>query len=134
MSVQGPFQVDCRSVFPFGVGVVGAVSPMADFDRSTREKRVQQRDRDTGLPVWRIDVMDFDPDARERTFKVKIAAAEEPALPPAVDGLPVRPVLLDGLTVTPYLNEIGNGRMRIAYSLRAEGLSAPRAAQPKAQS
>ena len=46
--------------------------------------------------------MDFDPEARERTFKVKIVAAE-------------------GLTVTTYIKE-GN-RPRIAYSLRASGLA-----------
>lgn len=125
MSVQGPFKVDCREVFPYGVGIVGAVAPMADFDRSTSESRVQARDKDTGLPVWVVDVMDFDPDARERTFKVKIAADVQPVPPDAIDGAPVRPVQLDGLTVMPYQKEFGNGRQRIAYSLRATGLSTP---------
>lgn len=125
MSVQGPFKVDCREVFPYGVGIVGAVAPMADFDRSTPENRVQARDKDTGLPVWVVDVMDFDPDARERTFKVKIAAEVQPVPPDAIDGTPVRPVQLDGLLVTPYQKEVGNGRQRIAYSLRASGLSTP---------
>jgi hypothetical protein len=32
---------------------------------------------------------------------------------------------LDGLTVTPYQKEVGNGRQRIAYSLRATGMSTP---------
>jgi hypothetical protein len=45
--------------------------------------------------------MDFDPDARERTFKVKIAAEVQPVPPTAIPGTPVRPVLLEGLTVTP---------------------------------
>jgi len=125
MSVQGPFKVDCREVFPYGVGIVGAVAPMADFDRSTRENRVQARDKDTGLPVWVVDVMDFDPDARDRTFKVKIAAEVQPVPPDAIDGAPVRPVQLDGLTVMPYQKEVGNGRWRMAYSLRASGLSTP---------
>jgi hypothetical protein len=70
--------------------------------------------------------MDFDPEARERTFKVKIAAEVQPVPPDAVDGVPVRPVLLEGLTVTPYQKEGGFGRTRIAYSLRATGMSAPR--------
>ena len=69
MAVQGPFKVACEEVFPHGVGVVGAVAPMADFDASTRENRLQARDKDTGLPVWVVDVIDFDPQARERTFK-----------------------------------------------------------------
>lgn len=126
MAVQGPFKVECGEVFPHGVGVVGAVAPLVDFDRSTPENRVQARDKDSGLPVWTVDVMDFDPDARERTFKVKIAAEVQPVPPDAIDGVPVRPVQLDGLMVMPYQKEVGNGRQRIAYSLRASGMSAPR--------
>ena len=128
MPVQGPFKVECAEVFPHGVGIVGAVAPLVDFDRSTKENRVQSRDKDTGMPVWTVDVMDFDPDARERTFKVKLTAEVQPVPPAAVEGLPVRPVVLDGLTVTPYVKEVGNGRARIAYSLRAAGLSPVRSA------
>ena len=124
MSVQGPFKVECGALFPHGLGVVGAVTPLDDFDASTREKRVQARDKDSGLPLWSVDVMDFDPDARDRTFKVKIASPVQPVPPEAVAGLPVRPVVLEGLTVTPYIKE-GN-RPRIAYSLRATGLVAPK--------
>ena len=66
--------------------------------------------------MWTVDVMFFDPGAREWTFKVKIVAAVPPD---AILGAPVRPVLLEGLTVTPYLNETGNGRARVAYSPRS---------------
>jgi hypothetical protein len=124
MGVQGPFKVDCSALFPHGLGVVSGVAQLDDFDASTRENRVQARDRDTGLPVWTVDVMDFDPDARERTFKVKIAAAVQPVPPSAIPGTPVRPVVLEGLTVTPYIKD-GN-RPRIGYSLRATGLVAPK--------
>ena len=133
MGVQGPFRVACGEVFPHGVGVVGAVAPLVDFDRSARENRVQQRDRDTGLPVWVVDVMDFDPEARERTFKVKIVAEVQPVPPSVLEGTPVRPVVLEGLLVTPYMKEVGNGRSKIAYSLRAEGMASPaRGARPQA--
>lgn len=125
MAVQGPFKVEFNEVFPHGVGVVGAVAPQADFDRSTKENRVQMRDKDSGRPVWVVDVMDFDPEARERTFRVKITADVQPVPPDEVAGLPVRPVVLEGLTVTPYLREVGSGRSRIAYSLRATGLATP---------
>lgn len=125
MPIQGPFSVECDEQFPYRVGVVGSVMPLADFDKSSREHRVQAVDPDTGWPMWVVDVMDFDPDARERTFRVKIAAEVQPVPPDAVDGLPVRPVYLEGLTVTPYLKDVGNGRQRLAYSLRASGLSAP---------
>jgi hypothetical protein len=124
MAITGAIRVDCSDVFPHGLGVVGAVTPLADFDASTKENRVQARDKESGLPVWTVDVMDFDPDARERTFKVKIAAAVQPVPPDVVAGTPVRPVVLDGLTITPYIKD-GN-RPRIGYSLRATGLTAPR--------
>ena len=126
MALQGPFKVECGDVFPHGVGIVGAVTQLVDFDRSSKEVKVQQLDKESGVPVWTVDVMDFDPEARERTFKVKIVAHVQPVPPDAIAGAPVRPVLLEGLTVTPYLKETGNGRARVAYSLRASGLAAPR--------
>ncbi|WP_228266023.1 hypothetical protein [Microlunatus elymi] len=98
---------------------------MADFDRSSRENRVQATDKDSGLPVWVVDVMDFDPEARERTFRVKVAAQVQPVPPAAVSGVPVRPVHLEGLTVTPYVKEVGTFH-RIAYSFKATGFSEPR--------
>ena len=126
MALQGPFKVNASEVFPHGCGVVGAVSATSDFDASTRENRVQAREKDSGLPVWQVDVMDFDPEARERTFRVKIAAAVQPVPPEALEGVPVRPVILEGLSVTPYLKDVGNGRQRIAYSLRATGMVSPK--------
>ncbi|QDP94821.1 hypothetical protein FOE78_01800 [Microlunatus elymi] len=125
MAIQGPFTIDCKTLFPLGCGVVSAVTPINDFERSTRENPVQSRDRETGLPMWSVDVIDFDPDARERTFKVKIAAEVQPIPPEAVSGVPVRPVYLEGLQMTPYIKE-GGIRPKIAYSLRCSGLSAPK--------
>jgi len=125
--------VECSEVFPFGVGMVGVVQPLADFERSTRENKIQQLDPNSGQPVWIVDVIDFDPEARERTFKVKILSRSEPQSPPAVEGpVPVRPVHLEGLQVMPYQKSLGadrdgNERIKIAYSLRASGISAPSA-------
>lgn len=121
MSVSGPFKVECGDVFPHGLGVVGAVTQLDDFEASTKEKRVQARDKESGLPMWQVEVMDFDPQARERVFKVKIAAAVQPVPPEPVAGVPVRPVVLEGLTVTPWIKD-GNFA-KIAYSLRATGLA-----------
>jgi hypothetical protein len=123
MAISGPFKVDCGEVFPFGAGLIGAVKPLSDFDASTKERPVQARDKDSGLPLWTVDCMDFDPEARERTFKVKVAAAVQPVPPEAVSGAPVRPVVLEGLTVTPYIKD--GARPKIGYSLRATGLAAP---------
>ena len=125
MAMQGGFKVACQDLFPFGLGVVGAVSASDDFDASTKARRVQARDKASGLPLWQVDVMDFDPDARERTFRVRIASAVQPVPPSAVEGVPVRPVVLEGLTVTPWLDDRG-ARPRISYSLKATGLAAPR--------
>ncbi len=90
--------------------VASEVVPLADFDKSTRENRVQAHDADTGMPMWVVEVMDFDPAARDRMFKVKIAAEHQPVPPEAVAGTPVRPVVLDGLLVMPYLNDNGPRR------------------------
>ena len=129
MAVQGPFKVDCGELFPHGLGVVGPVTPMDDFDKSSKDNRVQARDKDTGLPMWQVEVLDFDPQARDKTFRVKIAAAVQPVPPEQSGTVPVRPVVLEGLTVTPYIKD-GN-RPRIAYSLRCTGLAAPgRRAEP----
>jgi hypothetical protein len=70
-----------------------------------------------------VDCLDFDPEARERTFKIKVAAAVQPVPPEAISGAPVRPVVLEGLTVTPYIKD--GARPKIGYSLRATGLAAP---------
>lgn len=125
MGASGPFKVESSDAFPHGLGVVSVVSPRNEFGAGTRENPVQERDKDTGLPIWQVDVMDFDPEARERTFKVKIISAVQPVPPEALPGTPVRPVVLEGLTITPYIKE---GKFpKIAYSLKATGLAAPKA-------
>jgi len=131
MSVQGPFKIDCGELFPHGLGVISEVSSLDDFDKSTRDNRVQARDKDTGLPLWSVEVLDFDPQAREKTYRVKVASVVQPVPPDAVAGAPVRPVVLEGLTITPYIKD--GPRPRIAYSLRCTGLVAPgRRAETKA--
>ncbi len=66
-------------------------------------------------------MIDADPEARDKTAKVKVAAADQPVLPAAPAGLPFVPVEFAGLTVTPYVNQAG----RLAYSLKATGVRAP---------
>ena len=124
MAVSGPFKVECGELFPYGLGVLGEVEPQADFDKSSKDNRVQARDKATGMPMWQVDVVDFDPQAREKTFRVKIVAEVQPVPPEALAQVPIRPVVLEGLTVTPYIKECGP-RPRIAYSLRCTGLADP---------
>ena len=116
-------RVEFGAVFPFGVGMVGEVEQQNDFDKSSKENRVQARDRDTGLPVWVIEVIDFDPQARTKTFKVKVVAEVQPVPPEALPGAPIRPLVLENLTVTAYIAD--GPRPKIAYSLRCTGLAAP---------
>ena len=118
MAVQGPIPVEFGQVFPRGVFAAGAFEPVRDFEASKSGRFVQSKDKQSGLPLWVIDVIDADPAAREKTVRVKVAAAEQPALPAAPAGLPFVPVEFTGLTVTPYVNQAG----RLAYSLRASGI------------
>jgi hypothetical protein len=130
MAIQGAIRVQFGDVFPHGAFAV-AVEPVRDFDKSTREHAVQARDKETGVPVWSVEVLDADPEARasERSVKVKIAADQPPTLPDLMAGTPFRPVEFDGLRVRPYVN----GQGRLAYSFNATALHGPNAgAKPTA--
>jgi hypothetical protein len=61
------------------------------------------------------------PQARDKTARVKVAATDQPVLPPAHAGMPFTAVEFIGLTVTPYVNQAG----RLAYSLKATGVRTP---------
>lgn len=76
--------------------------------------------------MWAVPVIDGDESVRgaAKSVKVTLLAKVQPVPPEALPGLPFRPVEFDGLTVTPYVAE-GNGRPRVAYSLRASGMRAP---------
>jgi hypothetical protein len=118
MALQGPIPVEFGNVFTHGAFAAGGFEPMRDFDASSGDRFVQAKDKATGLPVWVVEVIDADPAARDKTAKVKVAAAVQPVLPAAPAGLPFVPVEFAGMTVTPYVNQAG----RLAYSLRAAGV------------
>lgn len=126
MAITNRFHVPMGEVFPDGAFVVSEVEPVRDFDKSAPGRPVQQLDKESGLPVWSVSVLDADPNARrsDKTVTVKIAAQHQPVPPEAAAGLPFRPVEFDGLTVTPYVQENG-GRPRVAYSFRAAAMRAP---------
>jgi hypothetical protein len=103
-------------------------------DKSSGELMIQQADKATGLPLWVIEVIDADPEARQRTVKVKIAAEFQPVLPSPTPGSPFTAVEFEGMQATPYVDSArcqGNGdgkhkcRARQAYSLKATGVRAP---------
>ena len=73
-----------------------------------------------------MDVVDADPEARERTVRVKITAPVQPVPPEEARGVPFRPVEFEGLTAYPTCRP-RPGRGRLAWSFRATGMRAPRA-------
>ena len=118
MAIQGPIPVEFGHVFPRGAFAAGGFEPVRDFEASKGDRFVQSKDRQSGLPLWAIDVIDADPQARDKTARVKVAATDQPVLPPGTAGMPFVPVEFAGLTVTPYVNQAG----RLAYSLKATGV------------
>jgi hypothetical protein len=121
VALQGPIPVEFGLVFPAGVYAAGVFEPVRDFDASSNGRFVQSKDKSSGLPLWQVEVIDADTEARTRTVKVKVAAPAQPMLPSASAGAPFVPVEFTGLTVTPYVNQNG----RLGYSLKAAGVRAP---------
>jgi hypothetical protein len=122
VAIQGPIPLEFGQAFPDGVYAAGAFEPVRDFERSSQERFVQQLDKGTGLPMWSVEVIDADPQARARTVKIKVLSEQQPVLPPAVGGAPFVAVEFTGLTVTPYVNQSTN---RLAFSVKATGVRAP---------
>ncbi|MDA0564600.1 plasmid replication, integration and excision activator [Streptomonospora sp. S1-112] len=120
MAIQGALPIDFGTVFPHGAFALG-VEPVTDF-----ETKRPQLDKATGLPLWAVDVIDADPEARgkAKSVKVKVAAEHCPVLPDEVPGLPFRPIEFEAMSVMPYVDESGR-RPRVAYSLRARGVKTP---------
>jgi hypothetical protein len=126
MALQGPIPVEFGNVFSHGAFAAGGFEPMRDFDASSGDRFVQAKDKQSGLPVWVIEVIDADPAARVRAVKVKVAAQVQPVVPAGPSGSPFVPVEFTGLTVTYYVNQAG----RLAYSLKATGIRAPGRGRP----
>jgi hypothetical protein len=131
MALQGQIPIEFGMVFPAGAYAAGGIEMVRDFDRSSGDRVVQQVDKHSGLPLWVVEVIDADPDARQRTVKVKIAAQVQPVLPSPAPGSPFTAVEFDGMTATPYVDTgrcQGNKNKcgaRQAYSLKATGVRAP---------
>ncbi|MEU0521360.1 plasmid replication, integration and excision activator [Streptosporangium sp. NPDC006007] len=127
MAIQGPISIGFDQVFPHGCYLVGEVQQVKDFDASTNGRTVYAKDKTTGLPVWQVSVVDADPEAKasQKSVTVKILTELQPVPPPPLPGLPFTPVEFDGMTVTPY---VGQDSGRLAYSLRARAMRAPRTA------
>ena len=132
MAMHGQIPVQFGAVFPDGAYAAGAIEMVRDFDRSTADRPVQQADKETGLPLWVVEVIDAQENARQRTVKVKIAAQVQPVLPAPAPGSPFTAVEFDGMTATPWVDSSrcpGDGKnrcaARVAYSFKAIGVRAP---------
>jgi hypothetical protein len=127
-------RVEHPDAFPLGAFAV-SVSAYRDFDASKPGMEVQARDKDTGELIWIVDCLDGDPDAREKTFKVKITAPLQPVPPPVLPGTPFRPVEFEGLTVTAWVDDklchapkpgaAHRCRAKQGVSLNAKAMKAP---------
>jgi hypothetical protein len=80
--------VEFGTVFPSGAYAAGGFEMVRDFDRSSGDRVARQSDKATGLPLWVIEVIDTDPEARQRTVKVKVASEYQPVLSPPATGSP----------------------------------------------
>lgn len=130
MAHLGPFSVEFGTVFPSGAYAAGGVEKVRDFDRSSGDRVFQQSDKHSGLPLWVIEVIDADPEARQRMVKVKVASEYQPTLPNPVSGSPFVAIEFEGMTAMPYVDSgrcQGKGKCaaRMAYSLKATGVRAP---------
>jgi len=58
MALQGPIPIEFGMVFPDGAYAAGGIEMVRDFDRSSADRPVQQADKETGLPLWVVEVID----------------------------------------------------------------------------
>ena len=65
MALQGPIPVEFGLVFPAGVYAAGGFEPVRDFDASSNGRFVQSKDKQSGLPLWVVEVIDADPDGAD---------------------------------------------------------------------
>ena len=116
MAVDGRINVRHEDVFPVPVLVLG-VEPVNDFEKvKIKVQDPQERDKETGMRLWAVSILD--PSARQgqREIKVKVAADHQPVPPNG----PMAACEFEGLQVIPYL-DTNRARPRVAIAYRAAG-------------
>ena len=138
MAMPKRFPVGHDDVFPKGAFMKGGVEQVIDYDKSSKDSRVQAvdlnaRGEGTALPLWQVIALDADEEVgkKDTAVTVKIAAKHQPVPPENKTGFPWTPVEFTGMTALPYIEESASGRPRIAWSFRAEGMVMPGSATVK---
>jgi len=122
-------KADFDEWFPQGLYLVGEIQPVSEYqsqeDRA-RNRAVRPRlDEVSGLPLYRGTFADPSAEKdREKSVTVEFAAKVQPVPPPAVPGVPFRPVVLEGMTVQPRAETSGQAKW-ITWVIRATGMTAP---------
>jgi hypothetical protein len=136
MAVNGPYAVDSGQVFPYGLALVSEITKALEYDENRpREERRQDRDKDTGLPLWECTLLDLDPETwpKDKTFTVRIASDVQPVAPGAVAGAPLALVRLEGLQIAVRTKVTGKNwktkqdQVSMVFYLTATGISAVKA-------
>jgi hypothetical protein len=115
--------------FPQGLYLVGDIVPVTEYqsqeDRARNRPVRPRTDEATGLPLFRGTFADPSAEKdREKSVTVEFAAKVQPVPPPAVAGMPFRPVVLEGMTVQPRAETSGQAKW-ITWVIRATGMAAP---------
>ena len=123
------FAVDFDEWFPEGLYLVGEIQAVTEYQSSedrARNRPVRARvDEVSGLPLFRGTFADPAAEKdREKSVTVEFACAHQPVPPPAVPGVPFRPVALEGMTVAPRAEASGQAKW-ITWVIRATGMTAP---------
>jgi hypothetical protein len=108
------------------VGEIQAVTEYQSAEDRSRNRPVRPRvDEVSGLPLFRGTFADPSAEKdREKSVTVEFACAHQPVPPPAVPGVPFRPVVLEGMTVAPRAEVSGQAKW-ITWVIRAVGMAAP---------
>jgi hypothetical protein len=126
------FEIPFDEMYPEGLYLVGEIQPMTEYqsqEDKARNRPVRPRtDEVTGLPLFRGTFADPSAEKdRDKSVQIEFAAKVQPVPPPAVPGIPFRPVVLEGLTVQPRAEASGQAKW-ITWTVRATGMRAVEAA------
>jgi hypothetical protein len=125
------FAVDFDEWYPQGLYLVGEIQAVTEYqsqEDKARNRPVRPRlDEATSRPLFRGTFADPSAEKdREKSVTVEFASTHQPVPPPAVPGLPFRPVKLEGMTVQPRAETSGQAKW-ITWVVRATGMADPAA-------